>query len=373
MQSRAVSNPFEGAFCGRNVFVTGHTGFKGAWLCEWLLQMGATVSGYALAPTEPALFEQLGLATRLTGHHLGDVRDSGMLREVLLESRPNFVFHLAAQALVRESYRQPLDTHATNILGTVHLLEALRELAIPCSVVVVTSDKCYENREWIHGYRESDRLGGHDPYSASKAAAELMVASYRHSFFESHAVRLATARAGNVIGGGDWALDRIIPDCVRALQAGQSIGIRNPSSVRPWQHVLEPLSGYLWLAARMASAVPKDASLLASAFNFGPDYRSNRTVGELVEELLTYWPGRWQDQSDPNAVHEAGLLQLDIDKAHALLKWSPVWSFSETIQKTAHWYRQSFEDPSFDARALTRAQIEAYCAAAQAQGLPWAR
>ena len=245
---------FCGLYAGKRVLVTGHTGFKGSWLCEWLLGLGAKVTGYSLSPpTQPALFEQLGLAGRLR-HIIGDIRDLPGLSRALRKARPDFVFHLAAQPLVRDSYANPVETFAVNLMGTVHVLEALRSVRHPCAAVFITTDKCYENREWAYGYREDDPLGGSDPYSASKGAAELAISSYRRSFFGSHPVRIASARAGNVIGGGDWAVDRIVPDCMRALEKGKPIPVRNPKATRPWQHVLEPLSGYLWLGACLAGS-----------------------------------------------------------------------------------------------------------------------
>jgi CDP-glucose 4,6-dehydratase len=359
---------FGNAYRDKTVFVTGHTGFKGAWLSEWLLAIGARVVGYALPPsTEPALFGQLGLEQRIHRHILADVNDRGALNTAIIDAQPDFVFHLAAQPLVRVSYRQPVDSFATNVLGTVHVLDALRGIDKPCAAVMVTTDKCYENREWIHGYRENDPLGGRDPYSASKAAAEIAIASFRSSVFGDHAVRIASARAGNVIGGGDWAADRIVPDCVRALSAQQPISVRNPKAVRPWQHVLEPLSGYLWLAALLLHNPS-----LASAFNFGPTHDANRTVAQLTAEILQHWPGEWCDRSDPTAPHEANLLQLSIDKAHAQLGWVPVWSFSETVAETIRWYRESTKC-GFDSRSLTEQQIHAYTLAATKRGLPWAQ
>lgn len=375
---------FSNAFHGKSVWLSGHTGFKGSWLAEWLLALGARVHGFSLPPpTRPSLFEHLGLAERLAHHEIGDVRDPAAVRRSLLGARPDFVLHLAAQPLVRLSYAEPVETWAANVMGTAHVLDALRGLDgdQPCAAVVVTTDKCYENREWLHGYRESDPLGGHDPYSSSKAAAELVVASFRASFFgggKQPPVRVASARAGNVIGGGDWALDRLVPDCVRALRAGEAIPVRNKVSTRPWQHVLEPLGGYLWLAARLAAEPAGTAGprSLASAFNFGPTHESNRSVAELVRELLRHWPGEWVDKSDPRAVHEAGLLQLAIDKAHALLGWSPVWTFPETVRETVAWYQEvPGDDPVAEAktaRAVTVEQIERYTAAARARGLAWA-
>jgi CDP-glucose 4,6-dehydratase len=359
---------FGSAFRDRTVWLSGHTGFKGAWLAEWLLGEGACVHGFALPPpTEPSLFVQLGLAGRLQ-HEVGDVRDLAAVSRSIQRVRPDFVFHLAAQPLVRPSYADPVGTYATNVMGTVHVLEALRGVSKPCVAVLVTTDKCYENREWVHGYRETDPLGGFDPYSSSKAAAEIVIAAYRRSFFRGHPVRIASARAGNVIGGGDWAVDRIVPDCIRALQRGEAVGVRNPAATRPWQHVLDPLSGYLWLAARLAAAAPATGEALATAFNFGPTHASNRSVAQLVEELLRHWPdGRWQDRSDPQAVHEAGLLQLSIDKAQALLGWSPTWPFAEAVARTVTWYREAG-----NARGLTAAQIAQFAADARRAGAPWA-
>ena len=246
---------FGGAFRGKNVWLSGHTGFKGAWLAHWLLGLGAKVHGFALPPaTEPALFDQLGLVNQME-HQLADIRDSGAVAASIAAVQPDFVFHLAAQAILRTSYEIPIETYATNVMGTIHVLEALRALKKPCAAVLVTTDKCYENREWVYGYREDDPLGGYDPYSSSKAAAEIAISAWRRSFFGEHPVRVASGRAGNVIGGGDWAKDRIVPDCIRHLQRNESIPVRNPRATRPWQHVLEPLSGYLWLAARVAQSL----------------------------------------------------------------------------------------------------------------------
>ena len=367
---------FNNCYQNKRVLVTGHTGFKGAWLAEWLLGLGAKVTGLALPPaTEPALFNQLGLASRLD-HRIGDIRDLATVRAVVAECQPEFVFHLAAQALVRLSYDQPVETYATNVLGTAHVLEAVRLAQLPCTVIAITTDKCYENREWVHSYREEDAMGGYDPYSSSKGAAELVIHAYRRSFFSTPSggpeIRLASVRAGNVIGGGDWATDRIIPDCIRALQQGAAIPVRNKVATRPWQHVLEPLSGYLWLGAQLgADTRGATASPLASAFNFGPALTSNRTVAALVQEVLKHWPGRWEDRSDPHAVHEAKLLNLATDKAHHFLSWQPVWNFEQTIAQTVGWYRGSLEQ-NLAARTLTNQQITDYTHAARTQGLPWA-
>jgi CDP-glucose 4,6-dehydratase len=369
----------ETIYAGKTVWLSGHTGFKGAWLAHWLRQLGAKVHGFALLPpTTPALFDQLGLARRLD-HQVADLRDAATVKESIRAAQPDFVFHLAAQAILRVSYDQPVETWTTNVLGTIHVMEALRGLNKPCAAVLVTTDKCYENREWVHGYREEDPLGGFDPYSASKAGAEIAIASWRRSFFAGAPVRLASARAGNVIGGGDWAKDRLVPDCIRALQQGRAIPVRNPAATRPWQHVLEPLSGYLWLAAVLSQPAlrPYDKDLFASAFNFGPGLESNRTVAELVAEVLKHWPGCWEDKSDPNAVHEAKLVKLATDKACHLLGWKSVWGFEQAAAATVAWYRQACGAAGTDAAAspldeLASRQIEAYQAAARRAGLPWA-
>ncbi len=363
---------FADIYRGKRVLVTGHTGFKGAWLSEWLLALGADVTGLALPPpTTPALFAELGLESRLK-HRIVDVRDQATVARVVTETQPDFVFHLAAQPIVRRSYSEPVETFATNVMGTAHVLDAVRLRNRPCVVIAVTTDKCYENREWVHSYREEDPLGGRDPYSASKGATEIVVSSYRRSFFArpDSPVRLASARAGNVVGGGDWAEDRIVPDCVKRLQAGEAIPVRNPRATRPWQHVLEPLSGYLWLAACLAQA-ESAATPLASAFNFGPSLASNRSVVELVQTVLKHWPGRWEDRSDPTAVHEAHLLNLATDKAHHLLGWSAAWDFSATIANTIAWYRAQAERRAA-ARQLTLDQIANYTAAARGAQLAWA-
>lgn len=345
-------------FAGRKVWVSGHTGFKGSWLTEWLLQLGATVTGYSLQPpTRPALFEQLGLEKKID-HCIADINDSASVHDSIRACAPDFVFHLAAQPLVRASYGDPVGTFSTNVMGTVNVLDALRRIQQPCTAVMITSDKCYENLDWLHAYRENDPLGGHDPYSASKAAAEIVVSSYRRSFFSGSPslVRVASARAGNVIGGGDWATDRIVPDAIRHLIANQSIAVRNPDSTRPWQHVLEPLSGYLLLAAKLSAADKTEE--LASAFNFGPTVKSNRTVRELVEQILQVWPGTWNHVSSGQILKEARLLHLNHDKAYHLLGWEPRWNFETTVKMTVDWYR-SVQNGG-DAGLLTREQIEAF-------------
>lgn len=333
---------------GKRVLLTGHTGFKGSWLTLWLLSLGAEIWGYALSPgLSRSLFVDLSLDQdpRKDGwgrlHHcLSDVRDLQSFRQVVEEAQPEVVLHLAAQPLVRLSYLDPIGTWETNVQGSLHLLEALKVLNHPCAVVMVTTDKVYANQEWDYGYREDDRLGGHDPYSASKAAAEIAIASWRLSFcgssnHQTPYLAIATARAGNIIGGGDWAEDRMIPDAMRALAAGEPIPVRSPEATRPWQHVLEPLGGYLLLAEKLSSG----GQAYASAFNFGPALEANRKVSELIEAALGYWPGSWKDLSDPTAPHEAGRLHLQIDKAHHQLDWRPRWPFTKTVERTVGWYR----------------------------------
>lgn len=376
---------FNGIFNGKSVWLSGHTGFKGAWLAEWLLSIGARVHGFALPPsTQPALFVQLGLASRLH-HEIGDIRDPVAVKQSILTAQPDFVFHLAAQPLVRLSYEQPVETYATNVMGTIHVLQALRELRKPCPAVMVTTDKCYENREWVYGYREEDALGGHDPYSSSKAAAEIAIGAWRRSFFQNHPVKIASARAGNVIGGGDWAQDRIVPDCIRALQQKQPIPVRNKRATRPWQHVLEPLSGYLSLAALLYANATTDhrpltsdlrplSSGLDSAFNFGPALTSNRTVAALVQEVFKHWPGGWEDRSDPNALHEAKLLNLATDKVFHLLHWQPVWTFEQSIEQTVEWYRHcGTQLDATETCAFSKQQITEYTTAASEKGLRWVK
>ncbi|MGJ8696842.1 MAG: CDP-glucose 4,6-dehydratase [Verrucomicrobiaceae bacterium] len=368
---------FEGFYDGKKVLVTGHTGFKGSWICEWLLALGAEVTGYALDPQpHETLYDKLRLGERISRDVRGDVADREALTALVAEVRPDVVLHLAAQPLVRLSYDIPVDTFATNVMGTVHVLDAVRQSGHECSVVSVTTDKCYDNREWLHAYREEDAMGGHDPYSASKGAAEIVISSYRRSFFPlAGPVKLASARAGNVIGGGDWAADRIIPDCIRALRAGETIPVRNKTATRPWQHVLEPLSGYLWLGSVLGnsdSCLKELRSEIASGFNFGPSLRSNKTVAELVQELTVHTGGEWEDVSDPGALHEASKLNLATDKAFHLLQWQPVWSFEETLQETASWYLAD-EKGEDDMSVFTRHQISAYGDSARAAGVLWAK
>ena len=348
-----------GAWAGRRVLVTGHTGFKGSWLSLWLHAMGADVTGFALAPpTEPSLFE----AARIAGmvrHVEGDVRDLAAVRAVVETARPEAVFHLAAQPLVRLSYVEPVETYATNVMGTVHLLEAARGSAGVKAIVCVTSDKCYENREWIWPYRECDPMGGHDPYSSSKGAAELVVSAWRRSFLAEGGPLLASVRAGNVIGGGDWAADRLLPDLVRAFEAGIAPRIRAPEAVRPWQHVLEALGGYLMIAERLLAGERQ----FADAWNFGPSDEDARPVSWIVERMRTAWGDEATDalpDTGPRA-HEAGLLRLDCSKARAALGWRPSLTLEQALDWIVSWHKAVAGGA--DARAVTRAQIADYRAA----------
>ena len=350
------SPDMSGFWQGRRVLLTGHTGFKGSWLSLWLSRMGADVHGLALAPdTNPALFDMLDLPSRMD-HALGDIRDAAGVDRRIGEVKPEIVFHLAAQPLVLRSYEAPVETWETNVGGTLHLLDAMRRAGRPATLIVVTTDKVYENREWEHPYRETDRLGGHDLYSSSKAATEILVHSWRSSYAAEGTLRIASARAGNVIGGGDFAENRIVPDIVRALKAGTTIEVRNPSAVRPWQHVLEPLSGYLRLAEKL-HADPAHGR----AYNFGPASGDFRRVGDLVAEATEVWPGAWRDASDPSGHHEAGLLAVASDMARLHLGWSPRWPFEAAVERTISWYRAV--DGGASPLELCLAQIAEYEAA----------
>lgn len=346
------------AFAGRRVFVTGHTGFKGSWLAFVLHEAGAEVMGFALPPEQAQNhFAMIGLPDRIT-HEEGDIRDSEAILSAIQSFQPEYVFHLAAQALVNTSYADPVRTFDTNVMGSVNVLQAVRSTPSVRSLVFITSDKCYENHEWVWGYREIDRLGGHDPYSASKAAAELVFASYASSFLSKRPeLGAATTRAGNVIGGGDWSADRIVPDCVRAAAADGAIELRRPNATRPWQHVLEPLSGYLLLAIRLREAPQQ----YAGSWNFGPSSAEVRTVHEVATTVMEHLGrGRVQVSGTPAKLHEANLLQLNCDKAHQCLGWYPRWHVERALAMTAGWYRQTSEGaiPS----EVTRAQINDYFA-----------
>lgn len=354
---------FGDRYRGCRVLLTGHTGFKGSWLALWLTALGAEVVGVALDPdSEPNHWGLLGLGI---AEHRVDIRDGVAMAEIVRSTRPDVVFHLAAQALVRRSYRDPLDTWSTNVMGTAAVLDACRGIDSVRAILVVTTDKCYENREWEWGYRETDALGGHDPYSASKAGTELVVGSYRRSFFHvPGAPLIATARAGNVIGGGDWSEDRLIPDLVRAASAGAPLEIRSPDATRPWQHVLESLSGYLLLGQRLLEGNAD----VAQAWNFGPEPDGNRSVADVLGTLQAYWPRlAWHVTAAPQP-HEARLLYLDSAKARARLDWRPVWNVEQALEATADWYRAFLSD----GRVSSRDQLDGFIAAARQRGLPWA-
>lgn len=326
---------------GRSVFVTGHTGFKGSWLCLWLQSLGAKVSGYALPPpTCPSLFEVARVVAGMATSVVGDIRDLSALLRAMQTAQPEIVIHMAAQPLVRRSYADPVETYSTNVMGIVHLLESVRQTPSVRAVVNVTTDKCYENKEWVWGYRENEPMGGFDPYSSSKACAELVTAAYRNSFFhaashEHGRVAVATARAGNVIGGGDWAEDRLVPDILRAFAQNQPVIIRNPHAIRPWQHVLEPLSGYLRLAERLYS----DGQAFAEGWNFGPNDHDARPVQWIVEHLVNHWGNgaSWQQDGEVHP-HEAHYLKLDISKARMRLNWCPHWNLAIGLDKIVEWH-----------------------------------
>ncbi len=365
---------FGNVYQGKRVFITGHTGFKGSWLTTWLLKLGANVTGFSdCIPTKPSLFEASSLDGRID-HQIGDIRDLTRLKQAITAAKPDFVFHLAAQAIVSTSYVQPIDTITTNIVGTANMLEALRSFDHPCVAVIITSDKCYENVEWIWGYKESDHLGGKDVYSGSKGAAEIIFHSYFHSFFarKDHPVRLSSGRAGNVIGGGDWAKDRIVVDCMRNWSEGHPVQIRSPRATRPWQHVMEPLSGYLTLGA----ALHASPILSGESFNFGPRSEQNRTVLELLTDLSVHWqfesPGDAYSVTADIPFHEASLLKLNCDKALFQLKWEPNLEYRDCVKFVSEWYYSYYKTEAnmFD---FTVSQIEAYEVRANERNLVWTR
>lgn len=345
---------------GKKVFITGHTGFKGSWLCLWLASLGVDVTGYALQPpTNPSLFEIAHIEELIT-HIIGDVRDLELLKQKLVTAQPDIVIHMAAQPLVRDSYKNPVETYAINVMGTVNLLEAVRSCSTVKAVVNVTTDKCYENKEWLWSYRENEPLGGYDPYSNSKACSELVTAAYRNSFFNpieysKHGVALASARAGNVIGGGDWATDRLIPDCIKSLINRKAIMIRNPQAIRPWQHVLEPLSGYLLLA----QSLYENGSDYAESWNFGPDDCESKPVEWLVRKMCELWDGQAEYQIDTSPQpHEANYLKLDCSKAKMRLNWQPRWTLEKTMLTVVEWI-QAYQQQR-DMRQVCLQQIDEY-------------
>jgi len=349
---------FDNFFKSKRILITGHTGFKGSWLCEWLLSMEADLCGCALEPnTKPAIFDILKLKNRMQ-HHVLNICDLDAVNKLVENFQPEIIIHMAAQPLVRLSYEDPINTLNSNIMGTANILEAIRTNSGVKACVVVTSDKCYENQEWVWGYRENEPMGGHDTYSASKGAAELVTASYRNSFFhKENACKIATARAGNVIGGGDWSADRIVVDFVRSMERGETLYLRNPNAVRPWQHVLEPLSGYLTIAKELFNANDQSYS---SAWNFGPSEESVTTVQELANLLVASWgSGEVKVDSSSEQPHEAGLLKLDCSKSKFYLKWSGKWSVKKAVQKTVEWH-QDFEKDQNKMQEITLSQIQEY-------------
>jgi len=360
------------SFRGKTVLITGHTGFKGSWLSMWLVHLGAKVVGVSIdVPSIPSHFSASLIADVIEDHRL-DVRDAHAIKALVEKVQPDFVFHLAAQALVRPSYESPLETMTTNAIGTANVLDALRILNKKVVAVMITSDKAYDNVEWVWGYRETDRLGGKDPYSASKGMAELAIRSYVESFFNKpdSNVRVGITRAGNVIGGGDWAVDRIVPDCMEAWANGETVDIRSPLATRPWQHVLEPLSGYLALAAHLT----QDSKNHGEAFNFGPSSDQNYPVSKLIDEMSKYWNQiKWNDVSiDKEHVHEAGLLKLNCDKALSDLEWHSALQFEETVKMTVEWYKEYYQNQDQSMYDFTISQIESYTKAAKLNNIAWA-
>lgn len=358
-----MNNNFLESFKGRSVFVTGHTGFKGSWLCLWLHRLGANVTGYSLEPpTEPNNFTVSGIQGLLRKHYEADVRDEQTLHAALREAAPDVVLHLAAQSVVSTGYELPRETFETNVIGIASLLDGIAKLERDCAVVVITSDKCYENREQVWGYRESDPFGDFDPYGASKGAAEILVRCYRKSFFPperiaDHGVRLASARAGNVIGGGDWTTNALLVDMFNAFSSGRELDVRTPNACRPWQHVLQALSGYLTLAARLSEP---DAEKFCDGWNIGPAAGSELSVSKIVEFFIDEWgSGSWRDASDPNRRREAEILRLSIDKAIWQLGWQPLWGVEETFRRAAEWYR-AYESGSVPMSQVGLEQIAAY-------------
>ena len=364
---------FNSAYKNKKILITGHTGFKGSWLTVWLTKLGAKVYGLALDPNcSPSNYKACKLNTLLEEDLRIDVTHEIELKEAIHDIQPDFIFHLAAQALVKDSYENPVTTMITNSIGTANLLNAIRDIKSHMTVILITSDKCYDNIEWLWGYKETDRLGGKDPYSASKAMTEIAIRSFVDSFFPSFGnVRVGIGRAGNVIGGGDWSPDRIVPDCVKAWAKGKTVDIRSPTATRPWQHVLEPLSGYLQLGSELNCS----EALHGEAFNFGPAASNNFSVKQLIEKMANSWESvSWNDTSSEAAhFHEAGLLRLNCEKAQTVLDWHPVMDFSETVQMTSMWFKRFYEKPSPNMLDITRNQIEQYAKLATKRGQSWIR
>ncbi|MFN5417916.1 MAG: CDP-glucose 4,6-dehydratase [Flavobacteriia bacterium] len=363
---------FKNIYTNKKVLITGNTGFKGAWLSIWLQQLGADVYGISHdVPTEPSIFEVCGLSSKMT-HKFIDIRNFDSLEKEIKQIQPDFIFHLAAQPIVSTSYQDPLETFSTNVLGSAHILEAVRKADVKVNVIMITSDKCYENVEWTWGYRENDQVGGKDPYSASKGAAELVIRSYYHSFFknENSKVKLVSVRAGNVIGGGDWAANRIVPDAMRNWSENEPVVIRSPKATRPWQHVLEPLSGYLTVGMKL----DQDQKLSGESFNFGPNSDQNHTVLELLQRLSQKWGNQNADEMirvEKSDFHEAGLLKLNCDKALHELDWKPSLNFDQTIDLTASWYVDFYKNNAINV-AYMENQISAYAEIAKNKEIAWA-
>jgi len=368
-----VKSCFQNFYNNKNVFITGHTGFKGSWLSVMLKELNAKVAGYSLEPpTDPNLFDILKLKNKIN-HLTGDVRDKDNFFRSIKDAQPEIIFHLAAQSLVRRSYTDPVLTYETNLLGTLNLLEFSRQVKSIKAVVIITTDKCYENKEWIYAYRENDPLGGYDPYSSSKACAELISSAYRQSFFniddfgKSHNTAVATVRAGNIIGGGDWTDDRLVPDIIRSLTGNKELIIRNPDSIRPWQHVLEPIAGYLYLASLMY----KDGKSFSEAFNFGPNSSDIFTVEEVVKKSVKAWgKGSYKIKKD-NKLHEAKFLRLDTGKSQFKLNWKPVYNADQAINKTINWYKEYYQNKNSDIYNFTVSQIDAYIQSAENSEINW--
>jgi CDP-glucose 4,6-dehydratase len=366
-----MHNNYLSVYKNKRVIVTGHTGFKGSWLITWLNMIGANVAGIALdPPSTPSHFDEISKHLSIKDLRV-NINNHELINKLVSEFQPEFIFHLAAQPLVRYAYENPIETYQTNVIGTVNILESLRLIKNQCVAILITSDKCYDNVEWIYGYRENDKLGGPDPYSASKGAAEIAINSYFRSFFSSpnSNIRIASVRAGNVIGGGDWAKDRIVPDVMTKAKNREIVNLRNPNATRPWQHVLEPLSGYLNLGAELYSS----NKLNGESFNFGPSDNINYSVLDLVKSMSTHWPSiEYRDKSEVNNFHESNLLKLNCDKALAYLDWSSVLNFHETSELTTSWYREFYNEESVNTHSMTVEQIIKYTSLALQRGKKWA-